>query len=284
MRYSERLLIDETGGLPELEQDAIPQTLRNALINVVNDAVNREQVGVKFERALDRAGIEHFGWRHDTSWHYGLSSLALPEFLDFMEILVEEAEADRAYSLGYAMADRYAPAYGKFADKFNDLADRHRFGYRIVDGDVQRIGSPALAATIVSPALLAGRRPDWDQVERSYREALQHQRGGPDENDDALTAASAALESALKAAGMSGKTLRQLAADFKKSSLAAPQLSRVPEMLDQLLQRTGAVRNIHGDAHGREPGDHPDVPQELVDLAIHLVGSFIVYLERVSRP
>lgn len=116
-----------------------------------------------------------------------------------------------------------------------------------------------------------------------FARALEHQRGGADENDDALTAASAALEAALKACGMTGATLTELAKDFKKSDLAAPHLRGTPETLVAVLQRPAVARNTMGDAHGRRPDDSADVPQELVDLAVHQVGAFIVYLERVSR-
>jgi hypothetical protein len=184
---------------------------------------------------------------------------------------------------GFRSETHYRAALPAFAEKFNELADRHRFGYRFVDDEIQRLGSPALVDVVVGPAVLAAGREGWDQVERSYREALHHQRGGPDENDDALTAAGAALEAALKAVGLHGNTLSQLSKAFKTSAFAAPQLNGVPEMLQGLLERTSALRNIHGDAHGRAPGDHPDVPQELVDLAVHLTGAFIVYLERATR-
>lgn len=210
-------------------------------------------------------------------------------FLDIAELLAEEGAREHTYSDPQRSSGRIIyrsrskAAMPDFADKFNDLGDRHRIGYRFANTEIQRIGSPALSDAIVGPALLAAQRLGWDQVERSFREALQHQRGGADENDDAVTAASAALESALKAAGLPGSTLGQLSKAFKGSSFAAPQLRTVPDLLQGLLERSAAVRNIHGDAHGRGPDDDPEVPQELVDLAVHLTGAFIVYLEHASQ-
>jgi Abortive infection C-terminus len=58
-----------------------------------------------------------------------------------------------------------------------------------------------------------------------------------------------------------------------------PQLQGVPDMLDRLLKRSGALRNTMSDSHGKASGA-PQVPQELVDLAIHWAGAFIVYLSR----
>jgi hypothetical protein len=212
--------------------------------------------------AIHTECVEHFGWGGGESRTTALQG-PLDVFLDFLEIV--------------------ADAIRGFEAKFNALADRHRFGYRLEAGEIRRIGSPVLADVVVGPALLATQRSGWENVERAYREALSHQRGPSDENDDALTAAGAAMESALKAAGVSGKTLGQLAANFRKSDIAAPQLREVPETLEKLLTRSAAVRNIHGDAHGRAPGDQAQVPQELVDLAVHLVGAFVVYLDAVTR-
>jgi hypothetical protein len=124
---------------------------------------------------------------------------------------------------------------------------------------------------------MAVKRPGWEEAERCFREAIQHQRGGPDENDDALTAANAALESALKAAGFKGDRLSTLAKSFRNSDLAPSELKGVPEALDSLLKRSGAIRDSHSDSHGKAPGAEP-VPQELVDLAIHWAGAFIVFL------
>jgi hypothetical protein len=140
------------------------------------------------------------------------------------------------------------------------------------------VGSPALAEVIVGPALLAVQRPGWEEVERSYREAISHQRGASDERDDALTAA---VEAALKAAGYKGANLGPLAADFKARGPVF-ELRDVPAALNPLLQRSGAIRHGHGDAHGKAPGAG-EVPQALADLAIHWAGAFIVYLAEVTE-
>jgi hypothetical protein len=190
--------------------------------------------------------------------------------------------AGRSVGGGVRYTNATSAALPDLENLFNDLADRHRLGYRLEENEIRRVSSPALSEVVVGPALLSTQRTGWDQVERSYKAALHHQRGGRDENDDALTAAAAALEAALKAAGLRGKTLGELGKEFR-ASLGAPQLAAVPSLLHDLLQRTGALRNTDGDAHGRGPGESPEVPQELVDLAVHLTGAFIVYLERTTR-
>jgi hypothetical protein len=72
-------------------------------------------------------------------------------------------------------------------------------------------------------------------------------------------------------------TLGALAIAFGKSDLASPELAQIPDLLRNLVQRVASVRNVHSDAHGKDAGV-PPVPQSLVNLAIHMVGAFIVYL------
>jgi hypothetical protein len=51
----------------------------------------------------------------------------------------------------------------------------------------------------------------------------------------------------------------------------------VPDALDALLKRSGAIRDPHSDAHGKAPGAEA-VPEELVNLSIYWTGAFINYL------
>jgi hypothetical protein len=161
--------------------------------------------------------------------------------------------------------------------RFNDAFERHRFAYRFQGGEIRQVGSPILDEEVVGPALLALERPGYEEAERSFQEALKHQRAGSDENDDALTAANAAVEAAMKAAGFKGSSLGKLANDFRKSRYVPTELKDVPKALDTLLSRSGALRSAYGDSHGKAAGAEP-VPQALVDLAIHWAGAFIVYL------
>jgi hypothetical protein len=133
-------------------------------------------------------------------------------------------------------------------------------------GEIHKVGSPTLEAAVIGPALFSVHTEGWEEVERSFREALDHQRGG--ETDDALTAANAAVEAALKAVGMKGKTLKELAKSFRSSNMVPGYLATVPELLEDLLDRLHAARSVEGDAHGKAPGAD-DVPQTLADLAIH---------------
>jgi hypothetical protein len=279
LRFSERKQLADTGSLGPLV-DEPPTALINAVTNLRHIG-EQGLVGAPFSRVLKNTCIQHFGWlpiqaqQIDTS----LGEMPAEAFLDYVEILVECGEADRQIPGG--IVGRTASAIPSAGSRVNDLFERHRFGYRIERGEIRKIGSPLLDEEIVGPALLAVKRTGWEEVEKSFREAIHHQRGSADENDDALTSANAAVEAALKAAGFKGANLGPLAKDFKKSPHVPAELKGVPGALDSLIGRSGALRSSHGDAHGKAPGAAL-VPQALVDLAIHWAGAFIVYLGEVE--
>lgn len=272
LRYSERKALAEGGSLAPFSDEPSLQ-LRNALEHLVIEA---EGNNLLLPSALHSACVKHFGWARELKPLSALRFEEVSDFLDFLEIFCEEATRRQTYSDGSGSI----PMSGA-EDEMNALFDRHRFGYRLHEGQTVKVGSPALDAVVTGPALLAIRRPGWEEVERSFREAIEHQRGGSDENDDALTAANAALEAALKAAGFKGSNLGPLVKDFKKSGRVPSELKGVPEALEVLVGRSGALRSSHGDAHGKAAGAAP-VPQALVDLAIHWAGAFIVYLSDVA--
>lgn len=258
-------------------QETASPALRHALVYLLAEGENTK-AGTDFRNALHGTCVKHFGWPEgQMDVRTALVEVDEGILLDIVEILCREGERER-FVIG-PTTEWDEAAIPDAEAQINDLFDRHRFSYRLQEGEIRKIGSPALDEAVVGPTLLAVGREGWEEVERSFKEAIQHQRGGPDENDDALTAANAALEAALKAAGFEGANLGPLAKDFKKSSVVPPELKGVPEALDVLVNRSMAIRSSHGDSHGKAPGS-VEVPQELVDLAIHWAGAFIVYLSR----
>jgi hypothetical protein len=261
LRYSDRKVLAETGTLGDLHHEQVPDTLATAIRSLIETA--SPPAGRQLQDGIQNELIQHFGvGQRWFSFYFGGPDV--DAFLDAVEILAE-----------IATSPDYAVPIPDIEDRINALFIRHRFGYRIEAGEIRKIGSPALEEVVVGPALLAVQRPGWDEVERSYREAILRQRGG--ETDDAITAANAAVEAALKAIGMKGKTLGELAKSFRDSGLVPGYLTGVPELLDDLLDRLNASRSTHGDAHGKAPGA-VEVPQALADLAVHWAGSFLVYL------
>jgi len=276
LRYSDRALLAEQGSLGPISYEA-PEAFRRAIGGVFEELSERRPAGILAYMAAKRHMAQHFESYYEAlsigSWLTS-SNTSTADVLDAIEILIEEA----ATQLYGPMGGASAPAWGDIARRVNRLFLRYRFGYTLdANANVRRVGSPALDETIVAPALFALQRPGWEQADRSFRQAIHHQRGGPDERDDALTAATAALEAALKAAGLDGDRLSSLAKSLRNSGLVPGQLQGVPEALDTLLKRSGAIRDPFSDAHGKAP-DAPEVPAELVDLSIYWTGAFVNYL------
>lgn len=270
LRYSERKRLAETGSLGDLVHDRVSRELATAVLSLL--ARPAGGTAGTFYRRLQDACIQYFGV--DQRWDDFVVAGPPDPFLDFVEIAVEEAQRRVVISV------QPITPITNCEEKMNILFERFRFGYRIEGGEAHKIGSPTLEAEVIGPALLSVRRKGWEEVERSFREALDHQRGG--ETDDALTAANAAVEAALKAIGMKGNTLKELSRGFKNAGIVPGYLANVPDLLEDLLDRLHAVRSTAGDAHGKGPGA-PEVPQELADLAIHWAGAFIVYLSDATR-
>jgi len=271
--YSERKAMAETGSLGPLTEGPTP-ALRRAIEHLMREGFE-SVAGGQFRAGLERTGALYLGWKRADTPLTALSRARGDDFLDLVEVIVQEGR--RRWKFPHLIDAQ--SAIPNVEQEINDLFDRHRFGYRIESNEIRKVGSPALDQMVVGPALISVKRTGWEEAERSFKEAIHHQRGGKDENDDALTAANAAIEAALKAAGFKGANLGPLAKEFKKSSIAPAELRDVPGALDVLLKRSSAIRNSHGDSHGKAPGSDP-VPQELVDLAIHWAGAFIVYLSQ----
>jgi hypothetical protein len=276
-RYSDRKQIAETGSLGDVLHERVPEELATAMRVIIESADQR--VADRFRDVLNGALMEHLGRGAGLATFY-TGGDNVDEFIDAVEILAETGRnpifVPRATTSG-GRGDSYTPI-PDVEERINRAFERFRFGYKMQDLEVHKIGSPALEVAIVGPALLAIQRPGWEEVERSFREAIDHQRGG--EVDDALTAANAAVEAALKAIGMSGATLKELARSFKGSGLVPGYLENVPALLEDFLHRLHALRSQEGDAHGKGPGAI-DPGEALADLAVHLAGSFIVYLAAV---
>lgn len=277
----ERKRLAEHGSLGDLVHDHVPQTFRNALWYLVFHPESHARR--RMLASLDFDCRTYFGWPSGRDIGEFILTADTDDLLSFVEMLVESANRrwnDTPYV--HASPSGYAVGIPGIAEALNSLFERHRFGYRLEKGEVHKVGSPLLAEQIIGPSLLSVKQPGWEQAERSYREALSHQRGG--ETDDALTAAHAALEAALKAVGFSGQ-FGAMVKQLRTSPFLPSYLRGTPDVLSSfitLLERTNAIRSNEGDAHGKAPGAD-EVPQELADLAIHWAGAFIVFLAEVSR-
>jgi hypothetical protein len=278
LRYSDRKLLAESGALGELDYEVVPPGLRTAISSLIESAPS--PAGNAFRKELEHCFMQHFGI--GDTWAGMVRTREGDDFVDLLEILDEAGT--RSYYVPRAGETRTKPrtAYPSAIEpQINRILQRHRFGYQLVGGHAHKIGSPALEVVVTGPTLLAVQRPGWEEVDRSYREALAHQRAG--EIDDALTAANASVEAALKAVGMKGSTLGDLAKSLRSSSIVRSYVAGVPELLVDLLNRLQAVRSTEGDAHGKPPGATEPTPA-LANLAIYWAGAFLLYLAETAPP
>lgn len=139
-------------------------------------------------REVQAQCVRHFGWPNEGVFPLHVrEGDSVEEFLDLLEIAVEAGQkrywSSPPVRTSTGPGSKRIQGFPELEEELNLLFDRHRFGFRLKDGEVQRIGSPALNETVVGPALLAVQRQGWEEVERVYREAAAHQRGGEDERE-----------------------------------------------------------------------------------------------------
>jgi hypothetical protein len=279
LRYSERRRLDETGSLGDLEHDSVPQAVRMALFHLMFRSQIRHQAPFS-QHVLNRIAVHFSDFTADWDAATPLISTdrSVDEILDYCEIAVEAGmDTTKARATGGHYYD--VATYGDLESKINPLFETHRFGYRMVSGQAQRLDSPLLHVEVVGPALLAARRAGWSEVEERYASAILNHRGG--ETAKALTDANAAIESALKAVGMRGNATGDLTKALAKSPLLAPYGAKANGQLKGLVDNLMVWRSNFGDAHGGGPGVQ-DAPPELAGLAIHWSGAFIVFLAALA--
>jgi hypothetical protein len=165
--YSERKRLAETGNLGPLS-DEPSQALLGALDHLFREGEGKGyEVGPKFRKQVNKIGFQYLGWQPGETRSEALFGASVEQLLDLIEVVVvvvEEGERQYRYK---NLSPRAIP---NAEEQVNNLFDRHRFGYRLENGEIRKIGSPALDEEIVGPALLAVRRPGWEEVEKSFRE------------------------------------------------------------------------------------------------------------------
>lgn len=225
--------------------DDVPETLIVAVKHLYDTIPGRTGLPPsRIRREIVNRCVAHFGVPADQVVANVLFGGDAGRFIDFSEILVEVGQENfRVFSGQRHTFVLPIPAIGS---TLNDLFERHRFGFRIEDGNARRLTSPLLEQEVVGPSLFAAKRAGWDKVDDDYREALIHQRGG--EIGLAMNSAHAAAESALKALGFKGASLSDLMREFRKSDIARPYLSSGLDQLMGVISKLTPLRG-EGEAH-----------------------------------
>lgn len=275
--YSERKALLENRGHPLVTAE-VPWQVINAVAHNVHTQPVSYSVFSKFTTALTSRCAVAFGFwdfsNRDGTINFA-KQLSLDLFLDFCEILAEEAPKTRYYNIGTSV--KSGVWWARVEADLNAMFSRQRFGYRLENSLIRQLSSPTLDEAIVHPALFSFAKPGWEQAEASFTAAIRHRRGGDHELDDSLTAAASSVEAALKAAGYKGAKLSQLLRDYNNKEIRGGATRSLPTDLSKLLEQVMATRHSQGDAHGKEP-DAAKVDPATVDLLIHWAGAFIVYL------
>ena len=277
LSYSERKAKAENRVMA-LVTDSVPQPIINAVAHNIQTRPGDYYLLTAFLSVLATRCATSFGW-----WNFSgtdgtikfLSGFSLDYFLDFCEILAEEGARIRSYQM--SVMTKIGTAWPSVEADINEMFARHRFGYILENAFIRQLGSPVLDTIIVRPALFASQVEGWEQVEASFSDAVEHRRGGDAELDDALTAAAASVEAALKAAGYKGTKLSDLLKSYTVDERVGGALKSLPADIKKLLENVMSERHSKGDAHGKSPGT-PPVDPATADLLIHWAGAFIVYL------
>lgn len=273
LRYSERKRLDETGSLGDLVGSTIPDALGRSVQHLLSEACS-ESSNVRrlfLQRLLSLQKEETGSYLTSDKFVSQLChSAEVDRFLDFVERAVAVSHTTRS------VAGHASPLCPDLENRLNRAFMRHAFAYELAHGQIIPVLSPALTAEVTRPALLRTRQPGWEKVEERFVHALRQHREG--DYDGALHEAGAAVEAALKAAGLPGKTFSELISSFKKSNLAPGYASSLPEKIAALLNVSSAARNVDSKAHGQSPGKSP-VSAPVSGLAVHLSGAFIVFLQ-----
>lgn len=160
---------------------------------------------------------------------------------------------------------RRKPDTDRFEAWVNEVFNRHRIAWELVEGRMVAFESKELHTEVVEPTLRLLSHSGWDQVEAAYQKALRELAEG--HGDDAITDAAAAVQETLKLLGCNGNRLDPLA----KSALSQGLLTAYDKKLVEWIE---ADRSNRGDAHSGESG----ATREDAWLVVHVAGSLILRL------
>ena len=162
--------------------------------------------------------------------------------------------------------------------ELNDVLTSHSSPWRVVHGQFVLIDSKYLEEEVLRPAADLLHVAGFDGPLKEFSDARSALVDG--NNRDAIVAANNALESTIKALlGVKREKPGRLIARLVKSGLIPSHYDGFLDSLDKILYTVLVERSEPGRAHGSGK-QHEDVPRHYAELAIHLVGTLIVFLLR----
>lgn len=272
---------------PDVYQyDEIPETLRNQILYIWNEAIGK---------ANDEA------WqtiRGITAREKGLLTLARADEPrnDCVTYLLKQEKSDEWLDLieiSFRFIDRVAREYysperhgiTRAPDAaISELNDRFRlatFGYRFENGQILRIDSEFLHAEIVKPSLVLLSDERFSAPQEEYLTAHGHYRSG--HFSDAVTNANNAFESTMKVICdikvweyNKGDRASELIKIMRKKGLLPEYTEKAFDAFLSTLQH--GLPTVRNNAGGHGKGNAPATPQHLAAYAMHLAAANIVLL------
>lgn len=163
-------------------------------------------------------------------------------------------------------------ALEKFHADVNKLLASYRVNYTLEEGEITELDSREIHKAIISPTLALLGRSGWEQVEKSYQDALKELAAG--NPSDAITDATTALQEALRKLGCKGKDLATLLKSAKNTIMNGYD-GKYIDSIDSLISWCSANRSNRGDSHKVTDTDKDDAW-----FVVHTVGILILRLSK----
>lgn len=160
---------------------------------------------------------------------------------------------------------RSKPDTDNFEAWVNEVFNRHRIAWELVEGRMVAFESKELHTEVVEPTLRLLSHSGWDQVEAAYQKALRELAEG--HADDAITDAAAAVQETLKLLQCDGNSLGPLASSARDKGLLSSYDKKLVDWVE-------ADRSNRGDAHSGESG----ATREDAWLVVHVAGALVLRL------
>jgi len=291
--YSKRLL-EQTEDKDYYEYDEIPDELRWKIFYLIKDTFGDFYSG-PYLHGYPESNRRWDDFEYDLKKEYGLPEIAkgnksivrLNNYILTSETnnIIDLAEIFIIKSANYfAEKDRYnwQKELVILIEDLNNLFKEHRIGYEFVNGQAIRIDSKYLHKEVVKESIILLYDNNFQGPLEEFEEAITSYNDG--EYKDAILNANKAFESTMKAVSSKLRihfnetdTAKTLIDNLFKSGIILPSLETFISNLRVILE--SGLPTIRNKKAGHGQGIDPQkVDKSYAEFAIHLCGTFIVFL------
>jgi hypothetical protein len=244
--------------------------------------------------ALERALLKHFGIPSLTDQpafsameriNHFLLSCGAGEFLTAAAVflsLARQITPDRGRRVGVTYLDT---SFDSISDIVHEIFQRHNFGYKIIETNDSFSAIPVDSEyqhkEVVEESISLLRRVDFEGPLNEFTKAIRHYSQNDYEN--AILWANRAFESTMKTVlekldfyYNKDDSAKKLIGRLFENELVFPSLECLLTNIQEVLGGLPTIRNkMGGHGYGSLPAN---VQQSYAELAIHLSGTFVVFL------